>query len=124
MNSKRINSSHISFSLYIHGGRDLKEGSIATMWRVNINGIKALFRDPFFPVEWEPIVPQGRNPGKISHHRAFVVSQQNVLVYGGLKGEDSSPDIFLFNAIANTWSNVQFAVSDLTVTLNLLEHDC
>jgi len=54
-NSKRNNSTYAPFSLYIHGGRDLKEGSIATMWRVNINGIKALFRDPFYPVEWEPI---------------------------------------------------------------------
>lgn len=122
-NSKRPDSTYDSLSLYIHGGRDLKEGSIATMWRVNINGMKALFRDPFYPVEWEPIALQGRNPGKISHHKAFVISQQNVLVYGGLKGEDSNPDIFLYNAIANTWSNVQFAVSALTVTLTPAEHD-
>ncbi|MFO0118287.1 MAG: hypothetical protein ACK521_11985 [bacterium] len=88
---------------------------------MNISGIKALLRDPFYPVEWEPIKIEGKTPGKISHHKAFVISQQNVLVYGGLKGEDSNPDIFIFNAIANTWTNVLFAVSALTVTLNLPE---
>ena len=91
------------------------------MWRVNISGIKALLRDPYYPVEWEPIKLEGKNPGKISHQKAFVISQQNVLVYGGLKGEDSNPDIFLYNAIANTWSNVLFAVSSVTVTFNLSE---
>lgn len=25
--------------LYVHGGRDLKEGSISTMWRLNISNI-------------------------------------------------------------------------------------
>lgn len=29
-------------SMYIHGGRDLKEGSIDTMWRVSLTGIHAL----------------------------------------------------------------------------------
>lgn len=62
-------------SLYIHGGRDLKEGSIATMWKVNINGVKELFRDPYYPVEWELVSGQGRAPGKISHHKAYVISQ-------------------------------------------------
>lgn len=41
--------------MYIHGGRDLKEGSIASMWKVNINGVKELMHDPYYPVEWEPI---------------------------------------------------------------------
>jgi len=26
--------------LYVHGGRDLKEGSISTMWKVNLSGIQ------------------------------------------------------------------------------------
>jgi len=67
MNSK-FSIFTLAFSLYIHGGRDLKEGSISSMWRVNINGVKELLHDPYYPVEWEPIQAQGRNPGKISHH--------------------------------------------------------
>lgn len=45
------------------------------MWRVNINGVKELFRDPFYPVEWELVQASGRAPGKISHHKAFGTGQ-------------------------------------------------
>jgi len=69
--------------LYIHGGRDLKEGSIATMWKVNINSVKELSHNSSLPVEWELVTTAGRNPGKISHHKVFVVNAQNVLMYGG-----------------------------------------
>lgn len=31
--------------LYVHGGRDLKEGSIATMWRLNLSSIHSLMDD-------------------------------------------------------------------------------
>jgi len=31
--------------LYVHGGRDLKEGSIATMWRLNLSSIHSLMED-------------------------------------------------------------------------------
>lgn len=94
----------------------MKEGSISTMWRVNLSGIKELFRDDNYPVEWEPVVTAGRNPGKISHHKAFVMNEQNVLIYGGLKGEDSSADIWLFNAVNSNWTTMQYAVSDPSVT--------
>lgn len=96
----------------------MKEGSIATMWRVNLSGVKELFRDANFPVEWEPITTTGRNPGKISHHKAFVMNEQSVLIYGGLKGEDSNPDIFLFNTVNNSWTTMQYAVSMLQLQTN------
>lgn len=31
--------------LYVHGGRDLKEGSIASMWRLNLSSIHSLMED-------------------------------------------------------------------------------
>ena len=76
------------------------------MWRVNINGVKELFRDAYYPVEWELVQTSGRAPGKISHHKAFGIGQQNVIIYGGLKGEDSNADIFMFNAVTSAWSTV------------------
>ena len=38
----RVNSKFSYFksvSLYVHGGRDLKEGQLENMWRVDIKGI-------------------------------------------------------------------------------------
>jgi hypothetical protein len=39
--------------LYIHGGRDLKEGAIDSMWRLNLEKVQQLEQDSFLPVEWE-----------------------------------------------------------------------
>ena len=61
-------------SMYIHGGRDLKEGSIDTMWRVSLTGIHALKQDPYYPVEWECVQTHGKGPGKISHHTCSVIN--------------------------------------------------
>jgi len=38
--------------LYIHGGRDLKEGAIESMWCVNLTKIHMLKEDAFYAVEW------------------------------------------------------------------------
>lgn len=95
--------------MYIHGGRDLKEGSISTMWRVSLTGIRTLFQDNYHNVEWECVNTTGRGPGKISHHTVSILSQKEVLFYGGLKGEDNNADIFLFNAMTNAWSTVRMA---------------
>jgi hypothetical protein len=54
--------------LYIHGGRDLKEGAIDNLWRIDLDGLQALKTDPNRDVEWEPIKTTGAGPGKISHH--------------------------------------------------------
>ena len=93
----------------------MKEGSIATMWRVNLNGILQLQQDPYYPVEWELVQTSGREPGKISHHTASVLNAKDVLIYGGQKGEDSNPDIFIFNALAGQWTTIQLAVSFRTI---------
>jgi hypothetical protein len=56
MTSKNIKIQKIKFkiySLYIHGGRDIKEGSMNNMWRLSINGIKELIEDPEYGVSWE-----------------------------------------------------------------------
>ena len=83
--------------MYIHGGRDLKEGSIDSMWRVSLTGIHALKQDPFYPVEWECVSTHGKGPGKISHHTCYVMTPKEVLFYGGLKGDDSNSEIFIYN---------------------------
>lgn len=54
--------------LYIHGGRDLKEGAHSSMWRLNLTEVRQLEQDPSRPVSWEPVNFTGKGPGKISHH--------------------------------------------------------
>lgn len=96
--------------LYIHGGRDLKEGSIDTMWRVSLTGIHALQQDPFYPVEWECVTTTGRSPGKISHHTCSMMKgNKEVIFYGGLKGDDSNAEIFIYNALGSSWTTVHLS---------------
>lgn len=89
------------------------------MWKVNINALKELAHNPSSPVEWELVNAQGsRCPGKISHHKVFVVNNTNVLMYGGQKGEDSNSEIFIFNPTTANWSTLQFSVSDNPISYN------
>jgi hypothetical protein len=61
MISKKIYNSIfiIYYSLYIHGGRDIKEGSMNNMWRLSISGIKDLIEDPEYTVSWEMVKQTG-----------------------------------------------------------------
>lgn len=92
--------------MYIHGGRDLKEGPIASLWRVNLSAIQRMKTNPTSPVSWELISSSGRDIGKISHHTCALVSAKEVVFFGGLKGEDSSKSAFILNLLNNSWSNV------------------
>jgi len=78
--------------LYVHGGRDLKEGSISTMWRLNLTRIHQMMEEENNEInfEWEKIATTGRGPGRISHHTACILPSKDVIIYGGLKGEDSN----------------------------------
>ena len=53
----------------------------------------------------------GRGPGRISHHTVSVRQTKEVVFYGGLKGEDSNNEIFLFNPTTNSWLSVNMSVS-------------
>lgn len=97
--------------MYIHGGRDLKEGPIASLWRVNLSAIQRMKSNPTSPVSWELISSSGRDIGKISHHTCALVSAKEVVFFGGLKGEDSSKSAFILNLLNNSWSNVVLKVS-------------
>ena len=81
------------FSLYVHGGRDLKEGSIASMWRLNLTNIHGMM-DPDGSgdslSDWELVQTTGTGPGKISHHTVSVRPSKEVVLYGGLKGDEGN----------------------------------
>ena len=112
--SKLFLLSPFSVSLYVHGGRDLKEGSISTMWRLNLSGIHQILEDDMSGEvgEWELVQTQGRGPSRISHHTASVRPSKEIVFYGGLKGEESNNEIFLFNPNTNSWLTVNPSVSN------------
>lgn len=43
------------YSYYVHGGRDLKEGAMDSMWRLNLDDLNNLATDPTYPASWELI---------------------------------------------------------------------
>jgi hypothetical protein len=83
----------------------LKEGPVASLWRVNINLIHRMVDNQDQKVEWELTNTTGKGPGKISHSSACVVGS-NVIIYGGQKGEESSDKVYCLNLDKAVWSMI------------------
>ena len=83
------------------------------MWRLNLSSIHSMLADDGAVTsnEWEIVQTSGKGPGRISHHTASVRPTKEVVFYGGLKGEDSNSEIFLFNPNTNAWLAVNPSVS-------------
>lgn len=98
-------TNHCSFIvgdyLYIHGGRDIKVGSMNNMWRLGLNSIHDLLEDPETSVSWEPVEQKGNVPSNISHHRP-AVQGHTVTVFGGIIEHGQSA--YEFNSDNNSWS--------------------
>lgn len=78
-------------SMYIHGGRDLKEGTVSSLWRINLTCIQQLQQGMNKPVGWECIQTSAKNDiGKISHHRCAMISANEVVFFGGNKPEGNN----------------------------------
>lgn len=97
--------------LYVHGGRDLREGALDNMWRLDLDAVMRATEDPSFPVQWEQITYRGsKNPGRISHHKCCVQGDKMVLV-GGLRGEASNAECWVFDLKTNAWEVAKTSVS-------------
>jgi hypothetical protein len=92
--------------LYIHGGRDIKEGPMSNMWKLSISGVEELKDDPNYGVQWEQVKEKGSLPGKISHHKAAVFGNQ-VVIYGGMSGIDEIEDVYEFDVSKESWSKLK-----------------
>jgi len=92
--------------LYIHGGRDIKEGPMSNMWRMSIGGIQELMEDPDHNVSWELVKCSGAIPGNISHHKTAVFGL-SVIVYGGISGLENFPDTYEFDSVKCHWSKIK-----------------
>jgi len=92
--------------LYIHGGRDIKEGPMSNMWMIDINSIQYLMEDPNHGAKWETVECKGTLPGNISHHKASVFGS-TVVVYGGINDYDNNPEAYEFDSSKNAWSKMK-----------------
>ena len=96
--------------MYIHGGRDLKEGSISTMWRVNLTALQQLHQGMQKSFNWEEVQTTGKDLGKISHHSCAMVSAKEIAFFGGLNALGSNNDVCLLNLVNNTYSALALKV--------------
>ena len=93
--------------LYVHGGRDLREGALDNMWRLDLDAVMRATEDPTFPVQWDQVTYRGtKNPGRISHHKCVVQGDKMVLV-GGLRGEASNAECWVFDLKTNAWESAK-----------------
>lgn len=96
----------------MHGGRDLREGSIADMWRLDLDSLMRATEDPSFPVHWEQIQCKGaKTPGCISHHKCAVQGDKMILVGGNRTGtESASAETWIFDLKTNSWESAKTSV--------------
>lgn len=110
-------SNHVAFIwvnqgceyMYIHGGRDLKEGNVASMWRLNCTTVQQLQQGIQKSFCWEQITTGGKDLGKISHHSCAMVSAKEIAFFGGLQGESSNNTIAMLNLLNNQWSSLKIS---------------
>ena len=103
------------FSLYVHGGRDLREGSISDMWRLDLDSLMRATEEPTYPVHWEQIQYKGaKTPGRISHHRCAVQGDKMILIGGNKQGQESvSAETWIFDLKNNSWESAKTSVRHL-----------
>ena len=78
-------------------------GQLDNMWRVDIDSLLRAMEDASFPAHWEQIQYKGgRSPGRISHHKCSVIGDKVVLV-GGIIGDTSNGDTWIFDLRTNQW---------------------
>ena len=84
--------------LLLYGGEDIKEGSYADMWSLNLS--ECLFEgcEP----RWELRETSGASPGPLSHHK-MVEHDGKAYVFGGIRSDENSPSLFSFEPEENRW---------------------
>lgn len=74
---------HVTFyhenKLYIHGGEDIYEGIIGSMWSLSLE-----FMESQAPPTWLPVNQSNMkySPGKLAHHSCVVFNSSAYLVGG------------------------------------------
>jgi hypothetical protein len=51
------------------------------------------------------LTPKGKGPGRISHHKC-IESNKNMIITGGMQGDNSSTKIYVYDPSRNEYSNL------------------
>ena len=98
--------------MYIHGGRDLKEGPLSSLWRINLTNVAQLSQGGNKAVGWEHVPTNPKNDiGRISHHKCAMISAAEVAFFGGNRTEGANNSCHVLNLLNNTWSVIAMTVS-------------
>ena len=88
--SYHVGAAHNGF-MYVFGGQDLKEGSVNSTWKIDVESIVHQSGQGLNSVraEWEFLNCKGTIPEPMSHHSSFV-HENKLYCYGGLIGSQGS----------------------------------
>lgn len=101
-----------SFRVYIHGGRDLGNGALSSLWSANLVGLNKIQKGQAAldadGMNWEVVKTTGsKTPGAISHHTGLVHGDK-LYVFGGTKDSgDSNEHMFTLDLIRFKWEIVE-----------------
>ena len=88
--------------LYVHGGHDIREGTIESMYKINLEPNNN-------DIEWEQVVQKGiQKPGKIAYHTLTKHGSKAYLFGGSNLGKDNNK-MFQFDIETSEWK----AIGDL-----------
>eukprot|EP00347_Sterkiella_histriomuscorum_P006674 403351868 len=105
---------HSSFicnkKLYIYGGHDIREGSLNSLWMLNLGHLSDLDKpenEQDKKLMWHHTDTSGPSPGAISHHTS-VVFNERMYLFGGSKanGEENSK-FFSLDLKSYRWEVIQ-----------------
>mmetsp|Transcript_1126 Transcript_1126/g.1017 ORF Transcript_1126/g.1017 Transcript_1126/m.1017 type:complete len:515 (+) Transcript_1126:82-1626(+) len=90
---------HASFvynnNLYIHGGHDIREGTMDTLWKIDLS------RQDF---EWEKIHTRGSyKPGNIAYHTLTLLPDNKVILVGGSNLGTDNENIYELDLSTLEW---------------------
>lgn len=84
------------FSLYIHGGHDIREGTLSSLWRIDLSNKN---------YEWEQVHTRGGiKPGKIAYHSLTLYSDNKCILIGGSNLGIDNPNIYELDLDKLEWS--------------------
>lgn len=111
-------TNHISFIynnyLYIHGGRDINQGKMSDIYKLDL--IKLSTKDE---QSWEKVITKGNNPMKISHHRGCVIGNKLYTFGGIININDSINTMYILDLDILVWDIKLFHIEEVP---KLVEH--
>ena len=92
--------------LYIYGGHDIREGSLANLWMLDLGKLIDLEKpeeDQRKECMWHKIDTSGKGPGAVSHHSSVVYGDKMYLFGGSKENGEENPHLFSLDLKSYKW---------------------